>query len=425
MDFRSNLRRAVNSDLVERKHWIVESERRRGENRDRNMGLGFRYCFKEKGFAKKARRKQLDAYSGTEFAEWPTWKSQWVEPLAMKDLLSYLTPVCVAMSLIACRPKVGIGATSQQNSTPGPTEGAKSPSQPPVTQPTPVALVTGELRAKGRSVKLSDELLSAALRDDWHAVAEAVNVLAAGERRNSLVKQLLQVAPKEVLTKLLAFFEKSSLPEDQRRARDSLFERGHELPFESLVELALAVPKRTQPHDDLHPIAVAVAARRLLEAQGLAPALDKARQQLVGDRKSLQNEMVASLFQSARPEEIMREFGSNADALASATVYEIGRHIGRSGSIEVADWIRHQTQPSLGPALVRGFVASWLNREAADASQWVSTLPPGITRDTAAKEVADYSLDNGDNEAARKWVETIADEELRTAARARIEPSGR
>ena len=306
-------------------------------------------------------------------------------------------------------------------STAAAVESGQSQISPLAAPKSAVAVVAEALKTEGRAARLDDSVLSAALESDWRVVADAINALPVGARRSALVEQVLRVAPKEVVTSLLAHFEDSSLPEDQRRARDALFERSHELPYEVLLDLAASIPKRPPPQEGMHPIAVATAARRLVESQGLSAGLATIRNRLPGDSKPLQEELVASLFQTARPSEILQEFPSHAAALDWRATYEIGRHLGRNSSTDIAAWIRERGQAPEAPWLVRGFVGGWLNREPTDASQWVGALPTGKIRDIAAKEVANYSLDNGDREAARRWLESIGDAEIQAEVRNRLE----
>jgi RNA polymerase sigma factor (sigma-70 family) len=76
-------------------------------------------------------------------------------------------------------------------------------------------------------------------------------------------------------------------------------------------------------------------------------------------------------------------------------------------------WALSQPEGRIRNSSVKGLIGSWAELDPVAASEWVDQLESGITRESAAWQLADKLADQGDYESAIAWASSIADQKNR------------
>lgn len=235
-----------------------------------------------------------------------------------------------------------------------------------------------------------------------------VGELSPGSRRDLALRVVVENFPKEMAGELVKWADASPFKEDQSVIGLALPPDGGSLKRDEALQLAREVKSDRVASRLLNYLGYQAASEKEASMTG-AKALSQQLPEKM--RSEFMSKFISGLSYN-RPAFALSEAWANRGELEQSSVEAcVKRSAGREP---------RQALPIINAAIkhedsyyvIAPFVSGWSQKDPAAAGEWVSGLD-GAPKDLAAKELALFYNSKGNYESARKWRDSITDEQIK------------
>lgn len=235
-----------------------------------------------------------------------------------------------------------------------------------------------------------------------------VGELSPGSRRDLALRVVVENFPKEMAGELVKWADASPFKEDQSVIGLALPPDGGSLKRDEALQLAREVKSDRVASRLLNYLGYQAASEKEASMAG-AKALSQQLPEKM--RSEFMSKFISGLSYN-RPAFALSEAWANRGELEQSSVEAcVKRSAGREP---------RQALPIINAAIkhedsyyvIAPFVSGWSQKDPAAAGEWVSGLD-GAPKDLAAKELALFYNSKGNYESARKWRDSITDEQIK------------
>ena len=261
---------------------------------------------------------------------------------------------------------------------------------------------------------LCGDLIRAVVTSDAGRALALADSLAPGSNRKSAFVNLgAHVSPTEFGT-LFKQVRASGFPEDVQTLEGALVDRAGSISLREIVPLLaleyvdeVVSPSLSNRYGEM---LVQEQGREaaLMVAKGLAEKLQGPALHGILSRGAMADDGPAWLLENLAKIDPAVELDRG-----TLVVGTVQRLMVKGSPAEGLDWAARLPDEELRKSAVTGGMQYWLQLNSMDASDWVSRMPAGVSKDMATASLVTFLAAKGDSAMASQWLDQITNRELK------------